>query len=98
MNLRGFLKYLAGESSDNNRIDKTIETLSECDKYVSIKIKKICSNNECGQDLSKFWDYQIEEIFPFLSFYNNIKKVLPEKFPKLLKNIALELQNRLESP
>ena len=40
LNLRGFLKYLTGESYDNNRIDKTMETLSECDKYVSIKIKK----------------------------------------------------------
>ena len=97
LNLRGFLKYLAGESSDNNRIDKTIETLSECDKYVSIKDQENMSNNECGQDLSKFWDYQIKENFPFLSLYNDIKKVLPEKFAaKLLKNIALGLQNRLE--
>ena len=98
LNLRGFLKYLAGESSDNNRIDKTIETLSECDKYVSIKDQEsMDSNNEYGQDLYRFWNYQIKENFPFLAFYNDIKKVLPEKFAaKLLKNIALELQNRLE--
>jgi hypothetical protein len=98
MNLRGFLKYLAGESSDNNRIDKTIETLSECDKYVSIKDQEFMDNStENGQDLFRTWNYQIKENFPFLSFYKDIKKFLPEKFAaKLLKDIALELQNRLE--
>lgn len=89
---------MAEESSDNNRIDKTIETLSECDKYVSIKDKEFKDNStEYGQDLFRTWNYQIKENFPFLSFYNDIKKVLPEKFAaKLLKDIALELQNRLE--
>ena len=76
LNLRGFLKYLTGESYDNNRIDKTMETLSECDKYVSIKNQESMDNNtEFGQDLSRTWNYQIKENFSFLSFYNDIKKL-----------------------
>jgi hypothetical protein len=92
-NLRGFLKYLVGESSESSRIDKTIEALSECDKYVSItdqEEESIDNNSEYGQDYSlsntHFWHYQIKENFPFLSFYKHIKKFLPEKFAaKLLK-------------
>jgi hypothetical protein len=97
LNLRGFLKYLRGKSSDSNRIDKTLEAIAECDKYISIKDQVTVGNDKNGQDMYKFWNYQIKENFPFLSFYHEIKKVLPEKFAaNLLKDIALELENRIE--
>ena len=81
MNLRGFLKYLAGESSDNNRIDKTIETLSECDKYVSIKIKNSWTIvPKMDRIYLEPGIIKSKKIFHFYTFYKDIKKFLPEKF------------------
>ncbi|CAN5236494.1 hypothetical protein BH18THE2_BH18THE2_34670 [soil metagenome] len=99
LNLRGLLIYLSGESTDNNRIDKTLESLSERDKYVRISDSVVIGiNKNNGQDLFRVWSYQIREDFPFLSHYNELKKSVPEKFSaKLLKDIALELQYRIEN-
>jgi hypothetical protein len=98
LNLRGLLIYLTGESTDNNRIEKTLESLSERDKYVRINESVVIGiNKDNGEDLHRVWSYQIKEDFPFLSHYNELKKSLPERFSaKLLKNIALELQDHIE--
>jgi hypothetical protein len=98
LNLRGLLLYLAGESVENNRIDKTLDSISERDEYIRVRDSVIIGVNEDnGQNLLRVWTYKIKQDFPFLSHYNAIKKFLPERFSAiLLKNIALELQYRLE--
>lgn len=98
LNLRGLLLYLTGESAENNRIDKTLDSLSERDEYVRVRDSVVIGiNEENGEDLLRIWSYKIKQDFPFLSYYNKMKKYLPERFSaKLLKDIALELQNRLE--
>jgi hypothetical protein len=98
LNLRGLLLYLAGESVENNRIDKTLDSISERDEYIHERDSVVIGVNEDnGEDLFRVWSYRIKQDFPFLSLFSEIKRYLPEKFSAiLLKNIALELQTRLE--
>jgi hypothetical protein len=98
LNLRGLLLYLTGESTDSNRIDKTLRSLSERDRYVRVNDSVLIGLDKNNvEDLLRVWSYQIKEDFPFLSHFNELKNNLPEKFsPSLLKNIALELRDRIE--
>lgn len=98
LNPRGLLLYLTGESLENNRIDKTLDSLSERDEYIRICDSVVVGvNEENGEDVLSVWRYKIKQDFPFLSHYREIKKHLPERFSaRHLKDIALGLQNRLE--
>ena len=97
LNLRGLLLYLLEESTDSNRIDKTLEALAKRDAYISVK-DEFLTHNDQGQEVPREWNYRIKENFPFLSFYNEFKKILPEKFAATtLKRVALEFQSRLDN-
>lgn len=97
MNIRGLLSYALDES-DYNEFNKSIENLAECDEYQEVR-EPIDTYNELGQrsDFTIYFNYMIKRNFPFLSYYNDFKHILPGNFAaKLIKKIAKRLKYILD--
>lgn len=89
INTRGLLSYVLKESN-HDELNKSLENLARSDYYQEIK-DSIYVYDECGnkpQYPTSSYCYQIKWNFPFLSYYNDLKNILPEcHVAKLIKKL-----------
>ncbi len=112
LNLRGLLKYLSNyknnKSNSYKRINKMIENLARVDKYWSIEYELFGYHNipsPEGEEKTNFilkreltHQHNVKRGFPFLSFYNQYKDLLPKNYAaQILIDIAVNLQKKLET-
>ncbi len=113
LNLRGLLKYLSSyknnKSSSYKRINKMIENLAQVDRYWSIENElfgyRIITISPEGEETTNFilkrelaHQHKVKQRFPFLSFYNQYKDLLPKNYAaQILIDVAVSLQDELET-
>jgi len=109
LNLRGLLKYLTSYQSKTPyiKINKVIENLCQIDKYWTIENelfgfyyipKDTLQETENFIPKQGLVEHRVKQGFPFLSFYNQYKHLLPNNYAsQILVEISLNLKDKLET-
>lgn len=95
LSILGLLAYALDES-DYEEFDKSLENLAENDEYQKVS-EAVNAYNAAGQttDFPICFKYRIKKDFPFLAYYNDIKRILPVNFVvEVIRRIATGLKTK----